>query len=95
MSITNQRNEYLANIQARASAMNTPASQGYKEQEYWCRNNNCGRRIVSIGVPLGWYIVKKSDGSERPLRTVAMACSLECHAQDIVRELANRVRSIF
>lgn len=64
----------------------------YQEQDYWCRNESCKIVVRSKGIPFGWYIVKKSEGPEVNLKTVALACSLSCLVQDSVREMATRLR---
>lgn len=75
----NQREEYLA-----AENKLLP----YEERSYFCRV--CKKVETSVGIPDGWYVVKKSHGQNETLKTAAIACSIGCLAVDSVQALAVR-----
>lgn len=69
-----------------------------REQEYWC--NNCKLNTTSVGLPRGWYMIKKAadpnDAKTKPgtnLRTVSILCSLKCIMMDTTNELFRRVET--
>lgn len=64
------------------------------ENDYYCANiQDCGRKIRNKGVPAGWYLVRKSHGPDDPLKTVAIACSVECLLMDASRHILKIMRS--
>jgi hypothetical protein len=60
-------------------------------QKYHCRH--CGTEVMSKGIPIGWYIVKKSRGPEENLQTVAILCSMDCLILDSVHEMLQRAKN--
>lgn len=64
------------------------------ENDYYCANTvECGKKVRTKGVPPGWYLVRKSHGPEDPLKTVAIACSVECLLLDASRHVLRILRS--
>lgn len=61
----------------------------FPEQTYHCRN--CKKSVLSQGVPIDWYIVRKSQGQNSSLRTVAILCSFSCLLQDTAYEASCRM----
>lgn len=45
----------------------------------------------SLGIPEGWYVVKKSHGPDITLKTVSIVCSFECLLLDAAYEASTRL----
>lgn len=62
-----------------------------KEQTYHCRNEMCKKEVVSVGIPVGWYFVRKCVVENGQLMTVAMTCSLLCLVLDATSALYDQL----
>jgi hypothetical protein len=75
---TNMRSETLNDTDME------PHAKVLTDREYWCRNKDCTKKVVSRGIPPGWFLVRKNDSSEMgELVTVSIACSALCLFQDL------------
>lgn len=64
------------------------------EQLYTCRNHiDCGRQMLSRGIPEGWYLIRKCVKQEGNLITIALVCSLPCLIQDVARGVSHDLRN--
>lgn len=68
----------------------TPAFDFNAPRNFFCKNVSCNNQQVSVGVPEGWYVLRKSMGN-RQSKTAAITCSLKCALIDIVNATWNRV----
>lgn len=98
---SNMRDDVLntatdSNFNHNQTAFNIPSEVAERDyREYWCKNVQCGKKVLSKGIPPGWLLLRKNNSNEMgTLFTVAITCSWGCLLQDMFTHYMDIIKSM-
>lgn len=78
------------------SPIGTESTAQIQEKDYWC--NACNKKVTSVGIPVGWYMLKKAvpNGTQvyANLRMVSILCGIRCLIVDAVDVVSRRAEDV-